>query len=124
MLFRSGAIAQELMKHFTSIECKVTNQNKNKLVDSLATLATKPVLKKEKMTLRIKKHPSLIKGGLCLLEDWQESFLKVMTQGRDVRSNLLPNMKDFLKINGDLFLRGAEGLLMKFLQTRRADTAT
>ena len=44
------AIIQELMRHFTSIECKVINQNKNKLTDSLVTLATKSVLKKEKMT--------------------------------------------------------------------------
>ena len=57
---------QELMKHFTSIECKVVNQNKNKLANSLATLATKSVLKKEKMTLRKEKQPGLIKGRLCL----------------------------------------------------------
>jgi len=38
------------MKHFTFIECKVMNQNENKLENSLATLATKSMLKKEKMT--------------------------------------------------------------------------
>lgn len=43
------------MKNFTSAECKVINQNKIKLADSLATLATKPVLKKEKLTLQIEK---------------------------------------------------------------------
>jgi len=57
---------QELMKHFTSIECKVVNQNKNKLANSLATLATKSVLKKEKMILQKEKQPGLIKGRLCL----------------------------------------------------------
>ena len=36
------------MKHFTSIECKVISRNENKLADSLATLATKSMLKKEK----------------------------------------------------------------------------
>ena len=36
-----------------------------------------------------------------------------MTQGKYVRSELPANMKDFLRINGDLFLRGVEGLLMK-----------
>lgn len=35
-----SATTQELMKHFTSIECKVIIQNKNKLADLLATLAT------------------------------------------------------------------------------------
>ena len=55
------------MKHFTSIECKVVNQNENKLADSLAT---KSVLKKEKMTVKVEKQPSLIKGGLCPLDDW------------------------------------------------------
>ena len=49
------ATTQELMKHFSSIECKVINWNKNKLANSLATLATKSVLKKEKMTLWVKK---------------------------------------------------------------------
>jgi len=59
-------IAQELMKHFTSIECKVINRNENKLADSLASLATESMLKKEKMTLQVKKQPGLIKGELCL----------------------------------------------------------
>lgn len=39
--------------------------------------------------------------------------MKAITQGRDVGSNLSPNMKDFLKINGDLFFRGEKGLMMK-----------
>lgn len=65
------ATTQELMKNFTSAECKVINQNKIKLADSLATLATKPVLKKEKLTLQIeKKKPVLIKSESCLPEDW------------------------------------------------------
>ena len=45
------AIVQRIMKQFTSIEYKVNSRNENKLADSLATLATKFVLKKEKMTL-------------------------------------------------------------------------
>ena len=52
------AMVQRLMKHFTSIECKVVRRNENKLANSLATLATlttKSVLKKEKMTLRVEK---------------------------------------------------------------------
>ena len=61
------AIVQEFMRHFTSIEFKMINQNENKLADSLASLAT--VLKKEKMTLKVEKQPSLIKGRLCLPED-------------------------------------------------------
>ena len=40
-------------------------------------------------------------------------MLKAMTQGKHVRSELPVNIKDFLKINRDLFLRGVEGLLMK-----------
>ena len=36
-----------------------------------------------------------------------------MTQGKCVGSELPANMKDFLRINGGLFLRGVEGLLMK-----------
>ena len=39
-----GATTQELMKHLTSIECKVINWSENKLANSLATLATKSVL--------------------------------------------------------------------------------
>jgi len=46
---------QKVMKHFTFIEYKVINRGENKLVDSLATLATKFVLKKENMILRIEK---------------------------------------------------------------------
>ena len=52
------AMVQRLMKHLTSIECKVVRRNENKLANSLATLATlttKSVLKKEKMTLRVEK---------------------------------------------------------------------
>ena len=109
------------MRHFTSIECRVINWNENKLANSLATLATKYVLKKEKMTLRVEKQFNLIKVKLCLQEDWRETLLKAMTQGRDVGSSLSPNMNDFLKINGDLFFRGAEVLLIKCLKTRRVD---
>ena len=36
-----------------------------------------------------------------------------MTQGKCVGSELPANMKDFLRINGGLFLKGVEGLLMK-----------
>lgn len=62
--------AQELMKHFTSLKCKVINRNENKLAASLATLATKSMLKKEKITLRVEKQLDLFKVELCLLEDW------------------------------------------------------
>ena len=48
------------MKHFTSIEYKVISRNENKLVDLLVTLATKSVLKKEKMTLLVDKQPDLV----------------------------------------------------------------
>ena len=48
------------MEHFTFIEYKVVNRGENKLADSLATLANKSVLKKEKMTIRVKKQPSLV----------------------------------------------------------------
>ena len=64
------ATVQELIRYFTSIECKVINQNENKLVDSLATLATKSVLKKKKMILWVEKQPGLIKSKLCLPKDW------------------------------------------------------
>ena len=40
--------------HFTFIEYKVVNRGENKLADSLATLATKSVLKKEKMTSELR----------------------------------------------------------------------
>ena len=56
----------ELMKHFISIECKVVNMNENKLADLLATLATKSVLKKEKMKLQVEKQPRLVQDELCL----------------------------------------------------------
>ena len=36
-----------------------------------------------------------------------------MTQGKYIGSELRVNMKDFLRINGDLFFRGVKGLLMK-----------
>ena len=49
------ATVQDLMKHFTSIECKMINRNEDKLVDSLATLATKSMLTKEKITFRVEK---------------------------------------------------------------------
>ena len=63
------ATPPDLMKHFTSIDCKVINRNENKLVDSLATLATKYMLKKEKITLRAEKQIGQIKGRLCPPED-------------------------------------------------------
>ena len=79
------------------------------LFRSLATLATKSVLKKEKMTLGVEKQLGLIKGRFCLLEDWQEPLLKAMIQGRDIESSLPPNVKVFLKINWDLFLEEQKG---------------
>ena len=36
-----------------------------------------------------------------------------MTQGKYIGSELRVNMKDFLRINGDLFFKGVKGLLMK-----------
>ena len=72
------ATVQELMKHFSSKECKVVNRNENRLANSLATQATKSVLKKEKMTLQVEKQPSLIKGRLCLPEHWRKPLLKAM----------------------------------------------
>ena len=104
---------QRIMEHFTFIEYKVVNRGENKLVDLLATLATKSILKKEKMTLRVEKQPSLVQDELCFPQDWRKPLLKAMTQGKCVGSELPTNMKDFLRINGDLFLRGLEGLLMK-----------
>ena len=61
-----------IMEHFTFIEYKVVNRNENKLVDSLATIATKSVLKKEKMTLQVEKQPGLAQDELCLPQDWRE----------------------------------------------------
>ena len=43
-------VVQKFMEHFTFIKYKVVNRGENKLADLLATLATKSVLKKEKMT--------------------------------------------------------------------------
>ena len=40
-------------------------------------------------------------------------MLKAMAQRQYVGLKLLVNMKDFFRINRDLFFRGAEGLLMK-----------
>jgi len=51
---------QKIMKHFTSIKYKVVSRNENNLADSLAILAAKSVLKKEKITLRVEKQPSLV----------------------------------------------------------------
>ena len=53
------------MEHFTFIEYKVVNRGENKLANSLATLAIKFVLKKEKMILRVKKQPGLVQDELC-----------------------------------------------------------
>ena len=55
----------------------------------------------------------MIKGRLCPSEDWREPLLKAMVQGRDIESNLPSKMKEFLKINESLLLRGAEGLLLR-----------
>ena len=49
------AAVKGIVEHFTSIEYKVVNRNENKLADSLATLATNSMLKKEKTTLRVEK---------------------------------------------------------------------
>ena len=87
-LAASKAMVQESIKHFTSKECKVINRNENKLANSLATLATKSMLKKEKMTLRVERQPSLIQVESCLPQDWQEPLLKAMTQGKYVTSKI------------------------------------
>ena len=107
------ATVQKVMEHFTFIEYKVINRGENKLADLLVTLATKSILKKEKMTLRIEKQPDSVQDELCFTQDWREPLLKAMAQGKCIGSELSANMKDFLRINGDLFLRGAEDLLMK-----------
>ena len=107
------AAVQRVMEHFTSIEYKVVSRNENKLPDSLATLAAKSMLKKEKMTLQVEKQHSLVQDELCFPQYWQKPLLKEMTQGKYIGSESPANMKDFLRINGDLFFRGAEGLLMK-----------
>ena len=65
------AAVQRVMEHFTFIEYKVVNRGENKFADSLATLATKSVLKKEKMTLRVEKQPGLVQDELCFPQDWQ-----------------------------------------------------
>ena len=61
----------------------------------------------------MEKQPGLAQDELCLPQDWREPLLKSMTQGKYVGSELLANIKYFLRINGDFFSRGAEGLLMK-----------
>ena len=107
------AVLQKVMEHFTFIEYKVIDRGENKLADSLVTLANKSILKKEKITLRIEKQLGLVQDELCFTQDWREPLLKAMAQGKCIGSELPANMKDFLRINGDLFLKGAEGLLMK-----------
>lgn len=47
-------IVQELMKQVTSIECKVINWKENKSANLVATLAARYVMKKERMTLRVR----------------------------------------------------------------------
>ena len=44
------AAVKRIMEHFASIEYKVISKNENKLADSLTTLATKSVLRKENDT--------------------------------------------------------------------------
>ena len=99
------AAVQKVMEHFTFIEYKVVNRGENKLADLLATLATKSVLKKEKMTLQVEKQLGLAQDELCFAQDWREPLLKAMAQRKCVGSELLANMKDFFRINRDLFLR-------------------
>ena len=41
-----------------------------------------------------------------------------MTHGKYVGLELPANMKDFLKINGDLFFQRAEGFLMKTIEAK------
>ena len=45
------AVVQKVIEHFTFIEYKVVNRGENKLANLLATLATKSIWNKEKMTL-------------------------------------------------------------------------
>ena len=45
-----------------------------------------------------------------------------MVQGRDIRTSLPSNMKDFLKINGECFFRGVEGLLIKCVSRQKGST--
>ena len=45
-----------------------------------------------------------------------------MAQGKCIELELPANMKDFLRINGDLFLRGAEGFLMKCVSRQKGLT--
>ena len=45
-----------------------------------------------------------------------------MTQGKYIGLELPLNMKDFLKINGNLFFRGVEGFLMKCVSRQKGLT--
>ena len=45
-----------------------------------------------------------------------------MAQGKCIELELPANMKDFLRINGDLFLRGAKGFLMKCVSRQKGLT--
>ena len=62
------------MEQFTFIEYKVVNRGENKFADLLATLATKFVLKKEKMALWVEKHLVLVQDEFCFPQDWQNRY--------------------------------------------------
>ena len=89
-------VVQKFMEHFTFIKYKVVNRGENKLADLLATLATKSVLKKEKMTFRVEKQPGLAQDELCkeMLKTLQESIKKA--KGREMKYT--PTIRVFIQL--------------------------
>lgn len=111
------------MKNFTSAECKVINQNKIKLADSLATLATKPVLKKEKLTLQIEKKKNRFDQERVMSpRRLARGSFEGYDPGRDIGLSLLRKMMNFLKISGYFFFEGSEGILMKCILRQKGLT--
>ena len=89
-------VVQKFMEYFTFIEYKVVNKGENKLADLLATLATKSVLKKEKMTFRVEKQPGLAQDELCkeILKTLQGSIKKA--KGREMKYT--PTIRVFIQL--------------------------
>ena len=102
------AIAQKLVPSFLSIEFNVIGRNDNRLADSLGTLASRSETKvkvKKRLESQVEKEEKP--------KDWRKTYLDALAMGEVLEATTLWHLKDFIPINGALYLKGQEGLLMR-----------
>ena len=107
------AIAQKQVPSFLSIEFNVVGRNDNRLADFLATLASRSKTNLEIVKVKVKKRPESQVEKEEKPKDWRKTYLNALARGEVPEATTLWHLKDFIPINGALYLKGQEGLLMR-----------